>query len=76
MAQLDSVWTNAITRKDAYPLPRIDDTLDTLSGSHWFSKSDLLSGYWQVEIAEADREKTAFTTQKSLFEFKLGYAMH
>ena len=62
---------NAVTRKDAYPLPRIDDTLDTLSGSQWFSTLDLLSGYWQVEMAEGDREKTAFATQSGLFEFKV-----
>ena len=62
---------NAITHKDAYPLPRIDDTLDTLSGSHWFSTLDLLSGYWQVEVAEGDRPKTAFTTHEGLFEFKV-----
>ena len=39
---------NTATRRDAYPLPRIDDTLDTLSGSKWFSTLDLISGYWQV----------------------------
>ena len=62
---------NMVTRKDAYPLPRIDDTLDTLSGSQWFSTLDLLSGYWQVEVAGKDREKTAFVTQDGLFEFKV-----
>jgi len=62
---------NAVTKKDAYPLPSIDDTLDTLSGSQWFSTLDLLSGYWQVEVAEGDQEKTAFTTQSGLFEFKV-----
>ena len=45
---------NSITHKDAYPLPRIDDTLDTLAGFQWFSTLDLVSGYWQVEVAESD----------------------
>ena len=62
---------NALTRKDAYPLPRVDDTLDTLSGSKWFSTLDLISGYWQVEVEEKDREKTAFCTPDGLFEFKV-----
>ena len=62
---------NAVTRKDAYPLPRVDDTLDTLSGSKWFSTLDLISGYWQVEVDEKDREKTAFCMPEGLFEFKV-----
>jgi hypothetical protein len=62
---------NDVTHKDAYPLPRIDHTLDSLSGSKWFSTIDLLSGYWQVELAEEDRPKTAFCTTEGLFEFKV-----
>ena len=62
---------NTLTRKDAYPLPRVDDTLDTLSGSKWFSTLDLISGYWQVEMDDKDREKTAFCTLDGLFEFKV-----
>ena len=45
---------NTLTRKDAYPLPRIDDALDTLSGSKWFTTLDLISGYWQVEVSDCD----------------------
>ena len=39
---------NSVTRKDSYPLPRIDESLDLVSGSSWFSSLDLRSGYWQV----------------------------
>ena len=60
---------NSITTKDAYLLPRVDDTLDALTGSQWFSTLDLISGYWQVEVDPADREKTAFCTTEGLFEF-------
>ena len=49
-------------------LSGISDTLNILSGSQWFSTLNMLSGYWQVEM---DDEKTAFTTHKRLFEFKL-----
>ena len=52
-------------------MPRVDDTLDTLSGSTWFSTIDLKSSYWQVEMAPKDREKTAFYTQEGLFEFNV-----
>ncbi|XP_060085241.1 uncharacterized protein LOC132564610 [Ylistrum balloti] len=53
---------NDITVKDSHPLPRIDDTLDTLSGASWFSTLDLKTEYWQVDVAEKDRQKTAFVT--------------
>ena len=62
---------NQVTRKDADPLPRIDMTLDTLHGSKWFTTLDLLSGYWQVEMEGADKEKTAFCTTEGLFQFRV-----
>ena len=60
---------NSATVKDSYPLPRIDDSIDALSGSCWFSTLDLASGYWQVEVEERDRPKTAFTTGSGLYQF-------
>ena len=62
---------NAVTHQDAYPLPRIDATLESLAGSTLFTTLDLASGYWQVEIEEDDKEKTAFSTEKGHFEFNV-----
>ncbi|UYV63208.1 K02A2.6-like, partial [Cordylochernes scorpioides] len=62
---------NKITKKDVYPLPRIDDALDTLSGSRYFSTMDMRSGYWQIEVDDKDREKTAFITPDGLYEFNV-----
>ena len=56
-----------VTRKDPYPLPCVDDTLDTLVGSQWFST---LSGYWKVVHPE-DCQKRAFCTPVGLFHFKV-----
>eukprot|EP00731_Ephydatia_muelleri_P014191 Em0007g1501a len=62
---------NPVTRKDAYPLPLVDDTLDTLAGSKLFSTLDLATGYWQVEVADEDKEKTAFSTPEGLYQFEV-----
>ena len=51
---------NSRTIRDSYNLPRIDDTIETLIGATYFTKLDLRSGYWQVEMEEADKAKTAF----------------
>ena len=51
---------NQRTKKDAYSIPRIEDTLHLLRGAKYFSKLDLKSGYWQIELADEDKEKTAF----------------
>ena len=55
--------------KDAFPLPRIHDCLDTLSGNEWFSNIDMASGYYQVEVEDEDRYLTAFITKYGLFEY-------
>ncbi|GBG58981.1 hypothetical protein CBR_g24330 [Chara braunii] len=60
---------NRIIRKNAYPLPRIDDLLDAASGCKVFSKIDLKSGYHQIEVDPVDQHKTAFKTHDGLYEF-------
>jgi hypothetical protein len=69
---------NAITKKDVYPLPWIDDILDTLGKSRYFTTLDLASGYWQIEMDPASREKSAFITHHGLYlnsaECRLAFA--
>ena len=62
---------NDVTLKDSYPLPRIDDTIEALSGAEWFSTLDLKSGYWQVRLDDGAKEKTAFSTGSGLWQFNV-----
>lgn len=62
---------NAVTKKDVYPLPRIDDAIDCLHSASYFSSLDLRSGYWQIPVHPSDKEKTAFVTPDGLFEFNV-----
>jgi hypothetical protein len=63
---------NKVTVKDVYPLPRIDDILFALGNTSYYTSLDLLSGYWQVEVAEKDKPKTAFTSYfGGLWEFNV-----
>lgn len=59
---------NSCSTRDAFPLPRIEEALEALGQAKFFSTLDLTSGYWQVEVAEHDKQKTAFSTPMGLFE--------
>jgi len=60
---------NKATVKNQYPLPRIDDLFDRLSRAKVFSRIDLRSGYYQIQIVEGDEEKTACRTRYGSYEF-------
>lgn len=60
---------NLQTIKDAYALPKLEDTFSALSGSQWFSVLGLKSGYYQIEVEEADKAKTAFVCPLGFWEF-------
>jgi len=60
---------NSVTKKDGYPLPRIQDCLDAIGSAKYISKVDLTSGYWQIEVGELSIPKTAFITRSGKYEF-------
>ena len=66
---IDYQQLNAVTKADTYPLPRIDNLLDQLGQCRFFSTLDLASGYWQIRVSLASREKTVFVTPQRLYEF-------
>ena len=59
---------NQVTVKDASPMPRIEECLDTITNTRYMSTLDLASGYWQLEVDPKDRHKTAFINRYRLFE--------
>lgn len=67
---IDYRTLNRRTIPDQYTTPRIDDALDCLSGSRWFTVLDLRSGYYQIPMKEEDKEKTAFICPLGFYQFE------
>ena len=62
---------NAVAQADAYPMPRVDDLIDSLGKARYITTLDLARGYWQVPVEKESRSRTAFTTPFGLFQFKV-----
>ena len=67
----DFTKVNSFTKTDSYPIPRIDDCIDKIGIAKFFSKVDLLKGYWQVPLTERAREVSAFVTPDGLYHYKV-----
>ena len=67
---IDYRQLNTVTRKDVYPLPRIDDCLDAMGSATLFSTFDLRSSYHQVEVAPQDRDKTTFICPRGMYRYR------
>jgi len=66
---IDYRRVNAVSKKDTYPIPDIQDALDNLRGSKYFATIDLLSGYWQIGMTDRAEECSAFCTRRGLFYY-------
>ncbi|TFY51095.1 hypothetical protein EVJ58_g10743 [Rhodofomes roseus] len=68
---IDFRYLNDVTEKDAYPLPRIDDSYQVLAGARHFTALDLMKGFWQIPLTQSARAKTAFTCRYGHFQFRV-----
>ncbi len=66
---MDYRKVNAVSKFDAYPMPRVDELLDRLGTARFYSTRDLTKGYWQIPLSPLSKEKSAFTTPFGLHQF-------
>jgi hypothetical protein len=65
-----------LPKKDVFPLPLVDECIDTLTGNLWFSKLDANWAYLQIKVKASYREKTAFITKYGMFQFnRMGFGL-
>jgi Reverse transcriptase (RNA-dependent DNA polymerase) len=67
---VDYRQVNAITRKDAYPMPRLDECINSLGKAKFFSTLDANSVFWQIPLDDSSKDKTTFTCHSGTFRFK------
>ncbi len=65
----DYIPLNAQTRRDSFPMPLVEDVIDQLGSSAWFTALDLQSGFWQIRMAPKDVKKTALITKTGLYDW-------
>lgn len=68
---MDYRKVNSVTKFDAYPMPRIEEVLESIGSAKVISTLDLAKGYWQIPLSEDAKEKTAFITLSGLYEFEV-----
>ena len=62
---------NAVSKFDAYPMPRIDELVDRLGTATYYTTLDCTKGYWQIPLSPVSGEKTTFSTPLGLYQFKV-----
>ena len=61
---------NSVTKRDSFPMPRVETILESLKGNQYLSSLDIKSAYWTIPVAPGDRDKTAFATSDNIYRFK------